>query len=170
MGIAGAAPDVNISGWDFTNVGKGPVDAILQARSKQGPFSDINNFVQRVDLRQVGKRALECLVRVGALDRFGPRPALLQSLDRFVSGSASHFRAAEKGQMSLFGLHSGLKDEITLPKTTTEIPRREQLAWERELIGLYVSDHPLSPVIEILNEVVTHFSRQLAEASHNARG
>jgi DNA polymerase-3 subunit alpha len=188
MGIAVASPDVNISGWDFTiedhadgkatirfglgaikNVGHGPVDAILQARAEGGPFSDINNFVQRVDLRQVGKRALECLVRVGALDRFGPRPALLQSLDRFVSVSASHFRAAEKGQMSLFGLHSGLKDEITLPKTTTEIPRREQLAWERELIGLYVSDHPLSPVIEVLNEVVTHFSGQLAEANPNER-
>jgi DNA polymerase-3 subunit alpha len=113
----------------------------------------------------VGKRALECLVRVGALDRFGPRPALLQALDRIISVSGTHFRAAELGQMTFFGSHTGLQEDISLPKTTAEISHREQLNWERELIGLYVSDHPLSPVMDYLNEVVTHFSGQLSEAN-----
>jgi DNA polymerase-3 subunit alpha len=190
MGIDVEPPDVNASGWDFTiedrpdgtsairfglgaikNVGHGPVDVILEARVG-GPFEDINDFAHRADLRQVGKRALECLIRVGALDQFGPRQALLQALDQIVSVSASHFRAADMGQMSLFGPHTGLIEEISLPKSTRrnpEISRREQLNWERELIGLYVSDHPLNPVMDDLIQAITHFSGQLSEAGPNER-
>jgi len=187
MAIAVEPPDVNISGYDFTiedrpegsaairfglgavkNVGHGPVDAILEGRAER-PFIDINDFAHRVDLRQVSKRPLECLVRVGALDGFGPRPALLQALDQVVSVSASHFRAVEMGQMSLFGAHSGVIEGIKLPKTTVEIPRREQLNWERELIGLYVSDHPLNPFLDVLTETVTHFSGQLSESGERER-
>jgi DNA polymerase-3 subunit alpha len=187
MGIDVKPPDINASGWDFTiedtqkdpaairfglgavkNVGHGPVEAILSARA-DGPFKDIDDFAHRVDLRQVGKRALECLVRVGALDHFGSRPALVQALDRIVAISASHFRSIESGQMSLFGDHTGVIQKITLPHISAEVSRREQLNWERELIGLYVSDHPLSPVLELLNATVTHFSGQLSEASPKER-
>ncbi len=188
MGINVAPPDINISGYDFTiedlpdggsiirfglgavkNVGHAPVDVILDARRTGGAFKDINDFAHRVDLRQVGKRALECLIRVGALDQFGSRPALLSALDRIISISAAHFRAVEMGQMSLFGPDTGLHDSITLPKRVAEFSLREQLGWEKELIGLYVSDHPLSPVMNILNEIVTHFSGQLAEANPNEK-
>lgn len=184
MGIEVAPPDVNISGWDFTiedrpdgkarirfglgavkNVGHGPVDEILRGREAGGPFKNINDFAHRVDLRQVGKRALECLVRVGALDALGPRPALLSSLDRLISVSSAHFRAVEVGQMSFFGAQSDFQEMITLPRTVSEVSRREQLNWERELIGLYVSDHPLNPVMNELAEKVTHYSGQLAEAN-----
>jgi DNA polymerase-3 subunit alpha len=184
MGIEVAPPDVNISEWDFSiedhqdgkstirfglgavkNVGRVPVDVILEARTQEGPFENINDFAHRVDLRHVGKRPLECLVRVGALDRFGPRPALLQSLDRLVSFSGAHFRAVEVGQMTLFGPDTGLQEEFSLPHLTGEISHREQLNWERELIGLYVSDHPLNPVMDVLTEIVTHFSGQLSEAN-----
>ena len=187
MGIAVEPPDVNASGWDFTiqdepdgksvirfglgavkNVGHGPVEAILQGRQDK-PFGDINDFARRVDLRQVGKRALESLVRVGALVSFGSRPALLAGLDLILSISASHFRAADQGQMSLFGAHTGVIEEITLPKVASEIDRREMLNWERELIGLYISDHPLSPVMDVLTQVVTHFSGQLSEAVHQEK-
>jgi len=104
LGIEVAPPDINISAWDFSiedgqdgkstirfgmgavkNVGRAPVDVILEARSAEGPFQDINDFAHRVDLRKVGKRALECLIRVGAMDRFGERPALLGSIDRLIS-------------------------------------------------------------------------------------
>ena len=90
-------------------------------------------------------------------------------MDLITSISGSHFRAADMGQMSLFGAHTGVTEDIALPKVATEVSRREILNWERELIGLYVSDHPLSPVIELLTEVVTHFSGQLAEASHDEK-
>jgi DNA polymerase-3 subunit alpha len=187
MGIDVQPPNINASGWDFTiedrsdsaaairfglgavkNVGHGPVDSILTARA-EGAFTDIDDFTHRVDLRHVGKRALECLIRVGALDDFGPRPALLQMLDRISSISAAHFRALEIGQMSLFENQTGVIEKITLPATSAEVGRHEQLNWERELIGLYVSDHPLSPVLDVLNQSVTHFSGQLSEASPNER-
>ncbi|MCI0521112.1 MAG: DNA polymerase III subunit alpha [Chloroflexi bacterium] len=185
MGITVAPPDVNQSGWDFTiqdaaeatirvglgavkNVGHGPVDAILKGRGAT-PFSSLNDFAHRVDLRQVGKRALESLVKVGAMDSFGLRQALLEGVDRIIAASAAHFRAREMGQLSLFGGHSGVADTISLPKATVEISRREILNWERELIGLYVSDHPLSPVMSELTQAVTHFSGQLAEAQPNEK-
>ncbi len=183
IGIAVKPPSVDISGWDFTiedhpgtkstirfglgavkNVGHGPVEAILEGRGER-PFKDLNDFGKRVDLRSVGKRALESLIKVGALDVFGPRSAMLSILDQMLSISTSHFRASDAGQISMFGASTGLSDEITLPKTAQEINRREILEWERELIGLYVSDHPLSPVMDALAQVVTHFSGQLPEAA-----
>jgi len=192
LGIAVNPPDVNQSSWDFSiedppgdarsgkasirfgmgavkNVGQGPVDAILEGRQKGGIFMDLNDFARRVDLRHVGKRALESLIKVGALDAYGPRPALLASQDRILSVSAANFRAADQGQMSLFGAHTGIVDEIVLPRVGGEVSQREILNWERELIGLYVSDHPLSPVMNTLSQAVTHFSAQLAEALPNER-
>jgi DNA polymerase III subunit alpha len=181
IGIEVLPPDVNSSGWDFTiedreggsaairfglgavkNVGQGPVEAILVAR-QPGEFKDLNDFARRVDLRSVGKRALESLIKVGALDQFGSRQNLLDALDRILSISASHFRAAESGQMSLFGAVTGVVDELVLPDTSRGISRRDILDWERELIGLYVSDHPLSPHVELLNRAVSHFSGELRD-------
>ncbi len=194
MGIEVLPPDVNASGWDFTiedlpdpstgsgqgskagirfglgaikNVGRGPVDIILAARA-EGPFTDLNTFARRVDLRAVGKRALECMIKVGALDSFGPRASLLAALDRLVALSNAHFRAAESGQMSLFGEATGVVDEITLPPVG-EVDRRTELGWEHELIGLYISDHPLSPYLATLKTLVSYFSAQLGEANHDEK-
>ena len=69
----------------------------------------------RVDLRQVGKRALESLIRVGAMDSFGQRRALLEVMDRCMAVSTSHFRAISAGQMTFFGTIQGVSDEIYLP-------------------------------------------------------
>ncbi|MGD8759491.1 MAG: DNA polymerase III subunit alpha, partial [Anaerolineales bacterium] len=191
MGIEVLPPDINKSGWDFTiednpdgtsairfglgavkNVGHGPVDALLEARQGKGedggekPFQDLNDFVRRVDLRKVGKRALECLFKVGALSDLGNRMALLDAMDRIMSISASHFKAADSGQMSLFGPQTGLVQAIELPPSTTDVTRREQLNWERDLIGLYVSDHPLSPVMDAIRQNISHTAAELVEAQH----
>lgn len=181
MGIDVLPPDVNASDWDFTiedrsngtpairfglgaikNVGQAPVELLVAARA-EGPFRDLNDFIRRVDLRQVGKRSLECLIRVGAMDAFGPRKALLEALDQILSVSASHFRAVQSGQMSFFGSIEGVEEEIKLPETGA-LDQREQSEWERELLGLYVSNHPLTPYLPLLKRQVTHFSGQLAEA------
>jgi DNA polymerase-3 subunit alpha len=184
LGVPVEPPDINASEWDFAiedcvgetsvirfglgavkNVGQGAVEALLKAR-QAGRFANLNDLARRVDLRQVGRRALECLTKVGALDSFGVRTAILDSLDRIVAVSTAHFRAAEAGQMSLFGAHSGVAEEVTLPPARTQVSRREILSWERDLIGLYISDHPLSPVMGELTDVVTHYSGQLPEAVH----
>jgi DNA polymerase-3 subunit alpha len=186
MGIEVLPPDVNCSGWDFTiedcsdgksgirfglgaikNVGQAPVEMILDAQA-DGRFKDLTDFVRRVDLHKVGKRSLECLIRVGALDSFGPRKALLEAADTMISISSSHFRAAESGQMSIFGTVSGVEEEIHLPSDTL-LDRRQQLEWEKELIGLYVSDHPITPYLPTLRLKVTHFAKDLAEASNKQK-
>ncbi len=187
MGIDVLPPDINHSKFGFTieeregkppairfslgaikNVGQGPVELIVEARQDGGPFNDINDFARRVDLRAVGKRALECLIKVGALDSFGDRAAMLAALERVVSASSSHFRAVEAGQMSLFGGASGVQDEIiSLPDIKGD--RKEMLSWERELIGLYLSDHPLSTYTELLTKAVSHNAVTLIDASHEER-
>ncbi|MFP3854698.1 MAG: DNA polymerase III subunit alpha [Anaerolineales bacterium] len=182
MGFNVLPPDVNASGLDFEiedrtegksairygmaaikNVGEGAVECILEARQDGGPFNGLLDFVCRVDLRHVGKRALESLVRVGALDGFGKRVALLESIDHIMSYSASHFRAIEVGQLSLFGDATGVQERLTIPDASYEIPKRQQLGWEKELLGLYVSDHPLNPFMDDLSKIVTHFSGELEE-------
>jgi DNA polymerase-3 subunit alpha len=183
MGIEVLPPNINKSCWDFSiedsekeegkscirfglgaikNVGSGPVDAIIEAR-EDGPFEDLTDLANRVDLRKVGKRALESMIKVGGLDVFGPRMALMQVMDKAISISGSAFHAAEMGQMSFFGTDSGLVQKISLPDVDPDYNRREQLRWERELVGLYVSDHPLRETAAQLKGIVTHFSNQLAQ-------
>ena len=150
------------------NVGQGAVELPAQARAKGGPFKDLNDMAARVDLRAVGKRALESLIKVGAMDKFGSRAALLEALDRIVAISSSHFRAAEAGQLSLFGTGTGVNEGITLP-LVPDADRRETLNWERELIGLYMSEHPLTPYLNEIRHLVTHFSSNLGEAAHEEK-
>ena len=186
MGIDVLPPDVRSSGWDFTiedrkdqksairfglgaikNVGHDPVDLIIQAREK-APFKDLNDFARRVNLHAMGKRSLECLVRVGALDVFGGRKALLESLDQIIAISSSHFRAAQTGQLTIFGAAEGIEESIVL-SPGSDLDCREQLAWEKELLGLYVSDHPLTPYLPFLKQHVTHFAAELGDAVNRAK-
>ncbi len=194
MGVPVLPPDVNASNWDFDiedaqsstdpaqvqpsirfglgaikNVSQGAVEAIMEARkTSAGRFSDLNDFARRVDLRSVGKRSLECMIKVGALDQFGNRASMLAALDRIVAISANHFRAADAGQMSLFGASSGIVEEIHLPEVKN-VDKREMLNWERELIGLYITDHPLNEHQAVLAQIVSYFSGQLSEASHEEK-
>ena len=194
MGVPVLPIDINASGWDFQiedpssppsvagqekpsirfglgavkNVGQGAVELVIKERDQNGTFKDLNEFARRVDLRAVGKRALECLIKVGSMDAFGNRAALLASLDRIVSISNAHFRAADAGQMNLFGTTTGVVEEITLPEVNN-VDKREMLNWEHELIGLYISDHPLTPYQKTFAQIVSYFSGQLGEASHEEK-
>jgi DNA polymerase III subunit alpha len=186
MGVPVLAPEINTSFWDFSiediedkphirfglcaikNAGQAAVELIIQEREAHGKFADLNDFARRVDLRAVGKRALECLIKVGAMDCFGNRAALLAYLDRLVAISSNHFRAAEAGQMSLFGGTTGVSETIMLPDVTN-VDRREMLNWERELIGLYISDHPLTPYQQTFAQIVSYFSGQLHDAQHEEK-
>ena len=186
MGVPVLAPDVNASSWDFSiedidgkphirfglgavkNAGQAAVELIIQEREQNGRFRDLNDFARRADLRAVGKRALECLIKVGAMDAFGNRAAMLAALDRIIAISNTHFRAADIGQMSLFGAATGVVEEISLPEVNN-VDRREMLNWERELIGLYISDHPLTPYQQTFAQIVSYFSGQLHEAQHEEK-
>ncbi len=160
-------PNIRFGLGAIKNVSAGAVETILAAR-KQHAFTDLNDFARRADLRAVGKRSLECLIKVGALDQFGARASMLAWLDRVVAISTNHFRAADAGQMSLFGTSTGVVEEIHLPEVK-DVEKREMLNWERELIGLYISDHPLNEYQASLAQIVSYFSGQLAEAAHEEK-
>jgi len=157
-------PDVNTSMLDFDiqhdpqtgtrgirfglagikNAGEGAIQKIIEVRQAGGVFENLRDFCQRVDLRQVGKRALESLIKVGAFSAFGTRPALLAALDRLISVSTHHQKDAEMGQLNLFGEASSMQDdtlEHLPPGDDTSV--REQLSWEKELLGLYVTGRPV---------------------------
>jgi DNA polymerase III subunit alpha len=169
LGIPILPPDVNASELDFNiepladgsgkrgiryglgavkNAGEKAVQQVVDARSEGGPFTDISDFCRRVDLRTVGKRAVESLIKVGAFDKLGDRDQLLQSLDRIIKFSADHHRAQDIGQISLFG-GSEAGDDLQLAAVPPgeETPQREKLRWEKELVGLYISEHPLNAIM-----------------------
>lgn len=183
MGIEILGPDINTSGLDFEidpdrrairyglsaikNVGESAVQSLLDERAAGGPFRDLGDLARRVDLRSVGKRALESLARVGALDSFGGRSSVLAALDHVVAASNAHFRALDVGQMSMFGAATGVADAIEVAaEVGSEPPRRQQLQWEKELLGVYISDHPLTRHLADLSEIVSHSSAELSDAEH----
>lgn len=175
LGIPVYPPSVNQSELDFTvegdgirfslgaikNVGEGPIQAILQAR-RDSPFASADDFGRRVDLRQVNRRALESLIRAGALDELGHRTQLLEALEALLSLSGRAHRAREAGQMSLFdgGEVPNHLDLLPLPEIPP-VPPKEQLAWEKELMGIYLSEHPLQRVAPELERAITNSLGQI---------
>ena len=162
MGIKVLSPDVNESFVEFAvvpdakqirfgmaaikNVGTAAVEEILRARA-ESPFANLEDFFERVSVRIVNRKALESLIKTGALDRFGERPALLQNLDTLLAYASRIQKEKASGQIDLFGdaVDAGeqVKPKLKLSDEVTEIPLREQLQWERDLLGLYLSQHPL---------------------------
>ncbi len=185
-------PNVNYSGREFVikdwtdesqkpailfslsavkNVGEGPIRAIEAAREEDGPFSDIDDFCSRVDLRQVGRRALECLIKVGALDDFGPRPVLLGIIDRMMNLSSSTHKAADAGQLSMFDLGTFDAPQtgsvLYPPPEIEEVSKKEMLNWEKELIGTYISDHPIQKYMAQIKAAKTTLLSELDESKHD---
>lgn len=160
-------PTIRFGMGAIKNVGEGPVRTILEARESGGVFHDLDDFCRRVDLRQVNRRALESLVKVGALRPFGTRSQLLPIVDRIVGLSANLHRAQDVGQMSLFSEATGVRlaaEEALLPplSQTPEVPQKETLTWEKELVGVYVSEHPLTQAMIELEDVVTAYAGALS--------
>ncbi len=191
MGIEVESPDIGRAELDFTiegdgdkpiiryglgaikNAGVGAIEILLQERAANGPFNGLAELCERVDLRRVGKRALESMVKVGVFDRWGSRPQLLDGLDRMISHSAKIHDAAAAGQMTLFGGSAGLDLDVAIELLRPvdhlpEVDHRDVLGWEKELIGVYLSEHPLSSYVELMQELATASTSELDE-SFNGR-
>src|SRR5262245_6277947 len=139
------------------NVGEGPLLVILKQREEGGPFKSLEEFCDRVDRTALNKRVLESLIKCGAMDGMpGTRRQKLAILDQALSAGVEAQRAREAGQSSMFELLGGGSSgagpsvqSIPLP-IITETPQdyKEQLAWEKELLGMYVSDHPIARALD----------------------
>ncbi len=179
LGIEVRSPDVHRSFVEFTveddairfgllavkNVGEGAIESIIAARQEGGDFKSLADFCARVDLRLVNKRVMECLVKVGAMSRFGHAAQLLEALDDAMAGGQAAQRDRTTGQTSLFEIGA---DEGSLEKPLPQVPEalsRERLRWEKELLGLYLSEHPLGALSEQIAQFVTAYSSDLKDES-----
>ena len=147
MGPAGAL-GVRFGLAAIKNVGEGAVESLLKPRRDEGPFASVEDLCRRADLSGVNKRTLECLIKVGALDGLGPRGALLSGIDKVVATAQREQKAKLSGQTTMFDLWG---ESVPVPVQSLElqggdVSRKEKLAWERELLGVCVSEHPFSAV------------------------
>jgi DNA polymerase-3 subunit alpha len=172
MGIEVLPPDVNSSGQDFTvvdgrirfgltavkGVGEGAVRAIVQAREEGGLFTTLWDFCERVDAQQSNKRVLESLVKCGGLDSTGAtRGAMLAALEAAAAAGQKTQADALAGQASIFDLGGSGEEEPQRhhpPVVGPELDKKELLAFEKEVLGLYLTDHPLAEVADQLRRRV----------------
>ena len=179
MGIEVQPPDVHRSGVEFTvegdairfgllavkNVGQGAIESIIAAREEGGPFRSLTDFCSRIDLRLANRKVLEALAKVGALNAFGHPGQILLGLDDALAAGAATQRDRISGQTSLFEMAAEPAAlDVPLP-SVPETPTRERLRWEKELLGLYLSDHPLGEIAEAIGPFVTAYSGDLKDES-----
>ena len=126
------------------NVGDEAMQVLVAAREAKGAFKSLDDLADRVDLRKLNRKTMECLVQAGAFDDFGARPALLAIVDAMIGSSAQIHSAREVGQFTLFGDMAGMTGGIQLPKFAPPIADRKLLDWEKELLGTYLAKHPLT--------------------------
>ncbi|NIA14200.1 MAG: DNA polymerase III subunit alpha [Nitrospiraceae bacterium] len=172
MGVDVIPPDINKSCSGFTvegdsirfgmgaikNVGEGAVEALVEEREANGPFADIFDLCARVESRQVNRRLLESLNKAGAFSSTGwNRRQVEQVLDAAISEGQIAQRERESGQTSLFDLEGAgnAADAMHHKPNVDEWPENEILAFEKEMLGLYVSSHPLARHAAILDRYVT---------------
>ncbi|RME81243.1 MAG: DNA polymerase III subunit alpha [Caldilineae bacterium] len=148
------------------NVGEGAIETILAAREEGGPFTSLEDFCTRVDLRQLNRRTMECLIKVGAFDDFADREMVLAVLDTMMQYSSTVWENKSVGQIGLFDdtpeIVSGLTNLLNPPPSYTPVPARERLNWEKELLGVYVSEHPLDRISGKFQEAITCTSTELS--------
>ncbi|MGB9911122.1 MAG: DNA polymerase III subunit alpha [Microgenomates group bacterium] len=140
------------------NVGEAAIGAILSARRLGGEFTSLTDFCQRVDGQKVNKKVLESLIKAGAMDRFGKRAAMLANLDTIREKALSFQKEKNNGQVSLFEQNSSpqnLEVKDNLPEIE-EFSQEELLSLEKELLGFYLTEHPLTRVLEKLERLRSH--------------
>lgn len=141
------------------NVGDDAMQILVDLRDKKGPFSSLDDLVDRVDLRKLNRKSLECLIQAGAFDEFGSRAAMMTLIDTLLGMSNQIHSARDVGQFTLFDNMFEMRRAISLPDYAPPIPDRQLLEWEKELLGTYLSKHPLADQERALlsQELITTF-------------
>jgi len=178
MGIAVEPPDINVSDANFTphgaairfglaavkNVGHNAIESIVAARKELGRFKSIYEFCEKVDLRLLNKRVLESLIKSGAMDSLGRRAQLMAVLDRAMDHAQKTQRDAESGQHGLFGVFQQDEEhpqESRLPETP-DWDEHTRLSNEKEILGFFITGHPLERYREKLEDLRALSTAELA--------
>jgi DNA polymerase III subunit alpha len=184
MGIRILQPDINTSCTDFTleknnqteknyairfglsaikNVGEAAIEEIISIRDKDGRFSSLTDLCLRIDSRKVNKKVIESLIKAGAMDEFGKRSSMLASIDNIKKRADKKQRNLRNGQAGLFS--GGDEKQVIEDKLIDmeEFSKDEILQLEKELLGFYLTEHPLKNKIDQLADVITHKTYQVKE-------
>ncbi|NHI01383.1 DNA polymerase III subunit alpha [Oceanimonas sp. MB9] len=182
MGLTLIPPDVNTGRYRFTvnedghivygigaikGVGEAPIESILEAREKDGPFRDLFDFCNRVDLKRLNKRVMEKLILSGAMDRLGPhRASIMASLEEAMKAADQHAKAEALGQGDMFGV---LVEEENVEHAFADVPHWPDKIWldgERDTLGLYLTGHPIN---QYAKELRHYTSGRLSEVQPGGR-
>jgi DNA polymerase-3 subunit alpha len=187
MGIQVLPPDVNLSMVQFTvvadtirfglaaikNVGEAAIRSIVKTREEKGPFSALSDFCRRADLRLLNRRVIESLIKAGAFDSLGARRAqLLEELDRAMENGHRYQRDRQEGQASFFDLMAGAPASQGAERPSPEVAEWDAdrlLAYEKEVLGLYLSGHPLARFRDIAGTLGVSPIGQLGAKNDGAR-
>lgn len=188
MGVIILPPDINKSDDDFTiepnpsslqnqairlgfnavkHVGSAAIENILEVRAGVGKFTSLTQFVAKTDGRKVNKSSLESLIKVGALDQFGTRSSMLENLES-IRNTASQLQSSLEGQDMLF--EGVINEDETLQDNfpeLTEYPKQELLSFEKELLGIYLTDHPMAHALKSVERRATKTIAELDHTVHN---
>jgi DNA polymerase-3 subunit alpha len=180
MKIEVLAPDINESFSNFSvvpkknqvrfgltaikNVGYNIVELIIEERKKNGHFKSVEDFISRVDPKVLNKKSLESLTRAGVFDRLGERNQILNNIEKLLNWSKSNQKIKDSGQRGLFDSASSVSfnNGITLD-SFEPMSEYDKLTWEKELLGLYVSGHPLEKYRELLEQQGMAIKRIVAD-------
>lgn len=183
MGIEVLPPSVTESNKKFTvvdgkirfgllgvkNVGEGAIDAIIKARTEKGVPKEIFSFINGLEISEVNKKAVESLIKAGALDGFSTnRAAHLAVYESLMESAQNSAKKNIAGQLSLFQISS---EEMNSGSTRSQLPKvdnfdkRTLLAMEKEMLGVYISDHPLNEYVKRMNELISVTSEDLSHAA-----
>jgi DNA polymerase-3 subunit alpha len=187
MGIGILPPDVNVSRFSFTvdgetirfglgaikNLGQKAIEVIVASREQQGSFESLGDFCRRLDLQLVNRRVVESLVKAGAFDSRGrPRAQLMAALDGAFDAGQRHQRERDQGQVSMFDMLGGAGPSIEPELVDVSIPEwdtEERLTYEKEVLGFYLSGHPLRGVWDRAQSLGVVGTAQLGQVEDGAR-
>jgi DNA polymerase-3 subunit alpha len=152
--------------YSIKNFGEGIADIIIAHRQEHGVFTSIENFLDRIQNRNLNKKSLESLIKAGAMDELGDRIDLLENLDRYLNYNKENARV-DSSQTSMFDLFSNAEEtkKALVHTQTAQNPETSQqrLLWEKELLGFYISGHPLDRYKDILEKREVNVAKTLAE-------
>lgn len=185
MGIEVLPPDVNYSGKKFTvedgkirfgllgikNVGEQVIDAIIEAREEKGKFSDIFKLIENVDIHRMNKKAMESMIKAGALASLSEnRAAMLGIYESLIESAQSNAKRNIEGQLSLFQMAAETMDQSQNSNKLPDIKNFDKdvlMALEKEMLGVYITDHPLKEYEDRIRRVTSLTAQDLADVLEN---
>lgn len=167
FGVAKETGKISFGLSAVKNVGMGSIESIIKARDEGGRFTSIEDFAKRVSTSEVNKKVLDSLIKCGAMDEFGDRATLIANMERILSYSSKAQGTAANGQIDLFG-GSGIEmPPLRLEPAPVKMATAEKLRYEKELLGIYISEHPMNEYKEQLLRLKVNPIAELTEDMNN---